>query len=97
MHLCLFIPSRSAPAPAPAPQSNRLSGCSFTSSPSSYNPIACSAPLSSQQSPRISSYGSSSHSENYNRAARGWGQSKDFYKPIAFSKPQPVEISYTDF
>lgn len=34
--------------------------------------------------------------ENYNRAARGWGQSKDFYRPITFNKPKVV-LGYTDF
>lgn len=38
-----------------------------------------------------------SHQENYNRAACGWGQSKDFYRPISFTRPQPVELPYTDF
>lgn len=34
--------------------------------------------------------------ENYNRAARGWGQMKDYYRPITFTKPK-VELPYTDF
>lgn len=38
-----------------------------------------------------------SYQENHNRAARGWGQSKDFYKPISFTRPQPVQLPYTDF
>lgn len=38
-----------------------------------------------------------SYQENHNRAARGWGQSKDFYRPISFTRPQPVELPYTDF
>lgn len=76
-------------------QSNRLSGCSFASSSTNYNPSSASVPLSAQQSPRISY--DLSHQENYNRAARGWGQSRDYYRPIAFTKQQPVELPYTDF
>lgn len=34
--------------------------------------------------------------ENYNRAARGWGQSRDYYRPITFSKPK-VALPYSDF
>lgn len=34
--------------------------------------------------------------ENYNRAARGWGQSRDFYRPITFTKPK-VALPYSDF
>lgn len=34
--------------------------------------------------------------ENYNRAARGWGQTRDFYRPITFSKPK-VALPYSDF
>lgn len=34
--------------------------------------------------------------ENYNRAARGWGQVQDFYRPITFTKPKAV-LPYTDF
>lgn len=80
-------------------QSNRLSGCSFTSS--STNPLppppssSSSVPISAQLSPRITF--DLSHQENYNRAARGWGKSNEFYRPISFNKPQPVELPYTDF
>lgn len=34
--------------------------------------------------------------ENYNLAARGWGQQKGFYRPITFNKPK-VALPYTDF
>lgn len=34
--------------------------------------------------------------ENYNRAARGWGQTKDYYRPITFGKPKAT-VPYTDF
>ncbi|XP_037042049.1 uncharacterized protein LOC119078545 isoform X5 [Bradysia coprophila] len=34
--------------------------------------------------------------ENYNRAARGWGQTRDYYRPITFSKPK-VALPYSDF
>lgn len=34
--------------------------------------------------------------ENYNRAARGWGQTKDYYRPITFNKPK-VAVPYSDF
>lgn len=61
---------------------NRYSGGSFASSSTNY----------SQQSPRVDL----SQAENYNRAARGWGQAKDYYRPISFSR-QPVELPYTDF
>lgn len=61
---------------------NRYSGCSFASSSTNY----------SQQSPRVDL----SQAENYNRAARGWGQTKDYYRPLTFSRQQ-VELPYTDF
>lgn len=32
--------------------------------------------------------------QNYNTAARGWGQAKDIYKPITFDKPKSP---YSDF
>lgn len=34
--------------------------------------------------------------ENYNRAARGWGQQRDYYRPITFTKPK-VALPYSDF
>lgn len=34
--------------------------------------------------------------QNYNRAASGWGQSKDFYRPVTFNKPKVV-LAYSDF
>lgn len=61
---------------------NRYSGASFASSSTNY----------SQHSPRVDL----SQAENYNRAARGWGQSRDFYRPVTFSRP-PVELPYSDF
>lgn len=66
-------------------QSNRLSGCSFGSGSTNYTQSA--------RNPRISL--DLNQAENYNRAARGWGQSKDYYRPISFAKP--VELPYTDF
>lgn len=36
-----------------------------------------------------------SNYQNYNTAARGWGQCKDFYRPITFQ--QDAIIAYTDF
>lgn len=89
-------PQLSYPAANPY-QSNRLSGCSFTSS-STYAPSSSTLnamPIPSQQSPRV--HFDLSHQENYNRAARGWGQSRDYYRPIAFTKTQSVELPYTDF
>lgn len=77
------------------PQSNRLSGCSFASSSTNYNPLTSGVPLSAPKSPRTTF--DLSHQENYNRAARGWGQDKDFYRPISFNKPYPIELPYTDF
>lgn len=68
-----------------APPSNR-----YGSSPPSYNNNA-------HQTSRISSYETSSHQENYNRAARGWGQAKDFYRPLTFGQQQPIDLPYTDF
>lgn len=97
-------PQQLAPQPQPSYppansyQSNRLSGCSFTSSSTPYAPSASTfnaVPTAPQHSPRV--HFDLSHQENYNRAARGWGQSGDYYRPIDFNKPQPVQLPYTDF
>lgn len=33
--------------------------------------------------------------DNYNRAARGWGASNDYYRPVSFAKP--IDLPYSDF
>lgn len=77
---------------SPWPQSTNSNRLSFTSS--NYAPLSSSAP------PPGSSFNSSEHQENYNRAARGWHAAGDFYRPISFTKQQlaqTVELPYTDF
>lgn len=75
------------------PQQNYSNGVYASSSPAAtYNtglPIAA-APLPTRSALDLN------HAENYNRAARGWGQSKDYYRPITFAKPN-VAVGYTDF
>lgn len=68
-------------------QTNRLSSCSYSSSYSS------AQPQPPPRNPRVSL--DLSQAENYNRAARGWGASKDYYRPLSFAKP--VELPYSDF
>lgn len=70
---------------------------SFSPASSNYASLASSAPpAASAFSPRVADL---SHQENYNRAARGWGQSRDYYRPISFTKQvtQQVELPYSDF
>lgn len=69
-------------------QSNRLSSCSYSSA-TNYT----AQPQPPPRNPRISL--DLSQAENYNRAARGWGASKDYYRPLSFAKP--VELPYSDF
>lgn len=66
-------------------KSNRLSTSSIMTTPANFV-MESSCPIQDI-----------SYQENHNRAARGWGQSKDFYRPISFTRPQPVELPYTDF
>lgn len=65
-------------------QFNRLSTSSIMTPPANYNSKNFAIKTSCLQ-------------ENHNRAARGWGQSKEFYRPISFTRPQPIELPYTDF
>lgn len=37
-----------------------------------------------------------SHLQNYNTAARGWGQNSEYYRPVTFAKPKSA-LPYTDF
>lgn len=69
-------------------QTNRLSSCSYSSS-TNYT----AQPQLPPRNPRTSL--DLSQAENYNRAARGWGASKDYYRPMSFAKP--VELPYSDF
>lgn len=69
-------------------QSNRLSSCSYSSA-TNYT----AQPQPPPRNPRVSL--DLSQAENYNRAARGWGASKDYYRPLSFAKP--VELPYSDF
>lgn len=71
-----------------ATQSNRLSSCSYSSS-TNYTAQPQPPPRNSRISMDLS------QAENYNRAARGWGASKDYYRPLSFAKP--VELPYSDF
>lgn len=69
-------------------QSNRLSSCSYSSS-TNYTAQPQPPPRNSRISLDLS------QAENYNRAARGWGASKDYYRPLSFAKP--VELPFSDF
>lgn len=37
-----------------------------------------------------------SHLQNYNTAARGWGQNPEYYRPVTFATPKTA-LPYTDF
>lgn len=58
-----------------------------TASDTSYTPVP-------QASPRFMDY---SNLNNYNTAPRGWGQVKDYYRPVTFDTPKSGNLIYTDF
>lgn len=75
--------------PGPATAGGSLSG----PAPSSTASQASTFVSTPQASPRYRDF---SNLNNYNTAARGWGQVKDFYRPVTFESNKG-KLVYTDF